>query len=326
MSPAPAQNVLIVGATGQQGRAVIAALLDQLHEVDGSSPQNGLRFQKIFALTRSIESRQAKDLASSSSMIHLVAGDLADPEAIFAAVGEPVWGLYSVQTNSDVEESLGIELVNAAMRHGVRHFVYASGDRGGSVKSDTNPTSVRNFRAKFNIENHIKAVCLQSTSAMTFTILRPVTFFENLGGELHGRGFARMWEQMGHRGKKLQFVATKDIGWFAAQSFAYPDSTTYRNQAVTLVGDELTQEEADIIFKKTMNGRSMPLAPCPIGKMVKWVKKDTVGDMFEWFEKEGYGGSVETCRSLNPQMQDWERWLLENTRRWPDLLPAREGN
>ncbi|KAG8162950.1 hypothetical protein KVR01_007428 [Diaporthe batatas] len=293
MNSSPAHNILIIGATGQQGRSVIAALLHQHHEVDGSSPQNGTKFEKIFALTRSKESRQAKELASSSSAIHLVAGDLADPEAIFSAVGEPVWDLYSVQINANAEETQGIELVNAALRHGVRHFVYASGDRGGPVKSDTNPTPVRNFRAKFNIENHLKAVCLQSTSAMTFTILRPVTFFENLGGELHGRGFARMWEQMGHKGKKLQFVATKDIGWFAAQSFANPESTTFRNQAVTLVGDELTQEEAEIIFRKAMNGHSMPLAPCPIGSMVKWDKKDTVGDMFELFEKEGIAGHGE---------------------------------
>ncbi|KAK7996267.1 hypothetical protein PG991_015734 [Apiospora marii] len=146
---------------------------------------------------------------------------------------------------------------------------------------------------------------------MTYTILRPVTFFENLSGDIHGKGFARMWEQLGQ--KKLQFVATHDIGWFAAQSFLNPDE--YRNKAVTLVGDELTQPEAETIFRKVV-GTSMPMSPCPIASAVKLVLKDTVGDMFKWFKAEGYGGDLETCRRTYPEMQNFGVWLEDNKGRW----------
>lgn len=53
------------------------------------------------------------------------------------------------------------------------------------------------------------------------TILRPVTFFENLTTDIHGKGSACMWEQMGD--KKLQFLLTGDIGRVAAYSFMNPE-------------------------------------------------------------------------------------------------------
>ncbi|KAK8065677.1 transcription factor SEF1 [Apiospora hydei] len=280
------QTILVTGATGKQGGALIDHLL--------ASPRAS-RFD-IVAVTRDIQSSRAQKLSSR--------GDLTNPDAIFEAAG-PVWGVYSVQVNSDAEESQGKALIDAAILHGAKHFVYSSGDRGGPERSETNPTNVKNFTANAGRE--------KSAQGMTYTILRPVTFFENLSGDIHGKGFARMWEQLGQ--KKLQFVATQDIGWFAAQSFLNPEK--HRNRAVTLVGDELTQPEADVIFKKVM-GTSMPMSPCPIASAVKMVLKDTVGDMFKWFKAEGYGGDIESCRGVYPEMQSFEAWLVDNKGRWVD--------
>jgi len=188
----------------------------------------------------------------------------------------------------------------------VHVFVYASGDRGGPELSPINATAVKNFIAKFHIKKYLEGKVGSSPQGMMYTILRPVTFFENLTPDIHGRGFVRMWEQIGD--KKLQLVSTRDIGWFGANAFLHHEE--YKNIAVTLVGDELSQTEADVIFKE-VTGTNMAMAPCLIGKAVKWVKRDTVGDMFEWFEKEGYGGSVTECRKIHPQMMDWRTWLKE---------------
>ena len=73
-------------------------------------------------------------------------------------------------------------------------------------------------------------------------------------------------------------MAAQDIGWFAAQSFLDPEG--YRNNALTLVGDELTQPKADAIFTNIM-GMPMPISPCPITSAFKMVLKTTVGDMFK---------------------------------------------
>ncbi len=302
----PTKTIVVTGATGKQGGALIDALL--------AAPA-GAGFH-VVAITRDTASPRAEALAARPN-VSVVAGDIVDPEAIFAQVAAsgqgPVWGLYSVQVNSDAEEAQGRALVDAAAAHGVRHVVYASSDRGGPVKSAGNPTRVKNFAAKFHIEKYLEAVAGGSAEAakMTYTILRPVTFLDNLTNDVHGRGFARMWEQMGD--KKLQMVSTRDIGWFAAQAFLHPGA--HANVALSLVGDELTQAEADVAFRKAV-GAPMPLAPCPVASAVKFFLKGTVGDMFRWFEEEGYGGDVAACRSLHPQMQDFQSWISANKGQW----------
>ncbi|KAK6064268.1 hypothetical protein SCUP515_11866 [Seiridium cupressi] len=201
MSPSPTKMILVTGATGQQGRAVISGLL-----ANAKSSEPNLT---IIAVTRNPSSTGAQTLVSKSN-VHVIAGDLSNPDAIFEdatkAVAAPVWGLYYVQVNSDTEETQGKALVDAAVR-----------------------------------------------------------------------------EQMG--AKPLKFIATADIGWFAAQSFLFPESETYRNKALPLVGVDLTQGEADEVFEKIMvpeknADKGMPMAPCLIGSAVKWVKGDAVGDPF----------------------------------------------
>ncbi|KAF5626145.1 nucleoside-diphosphate-sugar epimerase [Fusarium sp. NRRL 52700] len=289
------KTMLIFGVTGKQGGAVIDKILS--NSTDSSF--------NVIAVTRDSTNHKAQALATNPN-ISVVEGDLDNVGAVFAKAG-PVWGVYSVQINSDAEEQQGKAVINAAIQHGVQHFVYSSGDRGGPERSPNNPTYVKNFAAKYAIEKHLEQQAHDSVQQMTYTILRPVTFFENITTDIHGKGFSRMWEQMGS--KKLQMVSTKDIGWFAAQSLIWPKM--YRNMALTLVGDELTQYEADVIYCEVI-GQKMALAPCPVASAVKYVLKGSVGDMFKWFADEGYGGNVQECHSYNPGMQDFRAWLEEN--------------
>ncbi|KAK3358539.1 hypothetical protein B0T24DRAFT_643775 [Lasiosphaeria ovina] len=293
------KTILVMGATGKQGGALIQHLL-AAHDTPAFD---------IIAVTRDIRSPRALKLGAHFN-VSVVSGDMDEPETIFQKIGQ-VWGVYSVQVNSDNEEAQGTALVDAAVAHGVRHFVYSSGDRGGPEKSPITPTNVKNFAAKYRIEKHLEDKAAASVQNMTYTILRPVTFFENLTADIHGKGFARMWEQMGD--KKLQFISTRDIGWFAANSFMRSDE--YRNVAMTLAADELTQPEADVLFRAAV-GSAMPLAPCPVASAVKFFLKGTVGDMFRWFEKEGYGGDVAACRQLYPELKDFKNWIEENKGQW----------
>jgi len=293
------KSILVTGATGKQGGALIKHLL---------AAPDAAGFN-IIAVTRDVTSPRALKLGQHFN-VSVVAGDMAHPDAIFGKVGA-VWGVYSVQVNSDAEEQQGTAMVDAAVAHGVRHFVYSSGDRGGPDKSAVNETNVKNFAAKFRIEKYLEAKAAGSAQEMTYTILRPVTFFENLTVDVHGKGFARMWEQMGD--KKLQFVSTEDIGWFAACSFMNPEH--HRNVAISLAGDELSQAEADVMFKAVV-GSPMPLAPCPVASAVKFFLKGTVGDMFRWFEHEGYEADVTLCRKMCPGIKDFKAWIEQNKQQW----------
>lgn len=144
---------------------------------------------------------------------------------------------------------------------------------------------------------------------MTYTILRPVAFMENLTPNFPGRVFATMWARLGD--KPLQLVSTKDIGIFAAQAFASCDSDDYRNTAISIAGDELTQAQADEIFWKVL-GRPMPRSYDFMATLLQKMIPE-VAVMFQWFVDQGYGSDLRRCRWLNKNMLDFEGWLRKES-------------
>lgn len=81
--------VLITGATGKQGGAVIDALLK------ANAPY------EILALTRDAQSPSSTKLARKSPNIKLISGNLDVVDDVFKKIKEatkaPVWGVFSVQ-------------------------------------------------------------------------------------------------------------------------------------------------------------------------------------------------------------------------------------
>ena len=302
----PVKKILVTGATGKQGGAVIKALLVRPPPFD---------FQ-ILALTRNTTSAKAKLLASNPK-IELIAGDLNDCDAIFKQTGgrDSIFGAFLVtmpemgsKNAISAEETQGKNLIDAAILNRVQHFIYTSVDRGGPGRSDDNPTPIAHFISKHNVELHLRQEKAKGLD-MTYTILRPVAFMENLGPNMFGRVFAAMWRGIGN--KPLQLVSTKDIGIFAAQAFGFHDTDGYKNQAISLAGDELNQKDAAEIFWKAM-GRPMPEAYWFLGSLLQSMIKE-VGTMFRWFKEEGYGADIQKCKSLNSGMLDLETYLKEES-------------
>lgn len=81
--------VLITGATGKQGSAVVKSLLQAKSDFT------------ILAVTRNPNSPAAQELKNTSPNILLVQGDLNDASAIFEnarkAMPGSIWGVYSIQ-------------------------------------------------------------------------------------------------------------------------------------------------------------------------------------------------------------------------------------
>lgn len=84
--------ILVTGATGNQGGAVVEALI-KLNDEDFL----------IVALTRNAASPTAKRLQTLSKSIYVVQGNMNNPEAIFPEVqkttGTPIWGVFMVQVS-----------------------------------------------------------------------------------------------------------------------------------------------------------------------------------------------------------------------------------
>lgn len=188
------------------------------------------------------------------------------------------------------------------MNNGVKHFVYSSVDRGGA-KSDDSPTEVPHFISKHNIEKHL----YEKTSGgeMSWTILRPVAFFENLVPGFMGKVFSTSWKITLAKDRKLQLVATSDIGFFAAQALLKPDE--YRNKKLSLAGDELTYEQFATIFKQK-TGDSMPTTFEFVAGIINGMVKE-LGYMFKWFNNVGYDADIPSLRKINPEMKDFATWL-----------------
>jgi uncharacterized protein YbjT (DUF2867 family) len=128
-----------------------------------------------------------------------------------------------------------------------------------------------------------------------------------LSTDIHGKGFGRLWEQMGS--KPLQLVSTKDIGVFGARALLDPEQ--YNGKAIGIAGDELTFEEGNKIFRD-VTGNDMALAPCIVGKGLKWAVGD-LGPMFSWLETDGFAVDIKGVRAQYPELQTFRQWLTESS-------------
>lgn len=196
-------------------------------------------------------------------------------------------------------------LINASIDNGVEHFVFTSVDRGGPGRSEKNPTVIPHFLTKHNIEEYLKEK--SSGSKMSWTILRPVAFMDNLTPDFMGKGFASMWAGVGS--KPLQLIACRDIGLFAARAFQNPKE--YQGRAISLAGDELTLEQGKKVFKESL-GTDMPETWGFVGAGIKMASKE-MGTMFNWFAEEGYGADIKALRKEEPALQDFGTWLKETS-------------
>ncbi|KAJ9616874.1 hypothetical protein H2200_000594 [Cladophialophora chaetospira] len=299
------RRILITGATGKQGGAAIKALLANPPYFD----------YEILALTRKTTSSSAKALASLDRRVILIEGNLHDSEAIFNKAGGvgSIWGVFLVtfpelkSKDKEYEAKQGINLVDAAIENKVKHFVFTSVDRGGNDKSEVNATYVPHFISKYKVEKHLKEKT--RGTEMTYTILRPTAFMDNLTPNAAGKIFAATWHTLGD--KPLQLVAVKDIGVFAALAFAKSDTDDYKNTAISLAGCDLTQAQAEEIFWNVL-GRPMPRTYDFVSDLLCYMVPE-VGTMFKWFKELGYGSDLAQCRRLNENMLDFEGYLREES-------------
>ena len=298
------KTLLVTGATGKQGRAVIDTILSSA----SSPPFN------IIALTRKATSSAATALTKRyPSKVRLLEGDLSDSRSIFrnakSITEYPIWGVFGVTTPmGGQEQEQGISLVDAALEAGTERFVFTSVERGGEK-----PTEVPHFITKHNIEEHLKKRAAELGGKTTWKIVRPVFFMDNLVPGAVGKLITTAWKNyLGDSKKSLQLVSVADVGLVAAQAFLKPDEL--ENEVVSVAGDELTYEQANEIFKSKV-GHSMPTTYAPLVTGALWMMKD-VRVMFEFFQEQGFGTDIPELQKKFPQIRGFGEWL-ETSSAWP---------
>jgi uncharacterized protein YbjT (DUF2867 family) len=139
----------------------------------------------------------------------------------------------------EAEARQGIALAEAAKAASIEHLVYTSVD-GAERRS-----GVPHFESKWRIEQRIGELGLKAT------ILRPVAFMDMLGGPRPARAlFLGVFRAALGPSKRLQLVASTDIGWFAARALEQP--AEYAGKALALAGNELSVAEMREVFQRVV--------------------------------------------------------------------------
>ena len=147
--------VLVTGATGKQGGAVVEVLLSRGHQVR--------------ALTRNSASPAANRLREQG--VEIAVGDFTDHDSLVRATrgADAVYAMSTpYERGAEEEIAQGIAITDAAKAVGVAHFIYSS------VASANRATGIRHFDGKYAVEKHLQA------SGVPYTIVAPVFFMENL--------------------------------------------------------------------------------------------------------------------------------------------------
>src|SRR5258706_5608827 len=144
--------VVVTGATGKQGGAVVKGLLERGHEVR--------------AVTRNADSAKARELANAG--VTLVHASREDTGALTKGL-EGATSLFAMTTpfegGPQAETRLGISAADAAKASGV-HLVFTS------VANANRKTGVLHFESKYKVEEHIAKIGVRAS------VLAPVYFME----------------------------------------------------------------------------------------------------------------------------------------------------
>lgn len=286
------KRILVTGATGAQGGALIPLLL-----------KHGFQ---VRALTRNPDKPAARALNRQG--VEVITGDLDDRLSLERAC-EHCHGVFAVQNfwekgvgyQREIEQ--GKHLADAAARAGVAHFVQTS------VAGCEEAGQVLHFHSKWAIEQHIIQL------GLPYTMLREVFFMENFFEPV-----------MGSRGKKainpalvlatlagclkpdtrFHMVTVNDIAQASADIFLQPDR--FLGQKVDLASDALTVAEMKQVYRRVSGKRPLPF------HIPLWALRLTNAEaarQYVWNNTVGWRFPLAPVREQFPYLTSFEDFLRQ---------------
>lgn len=290
------KTVLVTGATGMQGSAVVQACLEQGFHVR--------------ALNRDTSSASSQKLAALGA--EPVAGDFDDQASLERAM-EGCYGVFSLQrppspTDRDSEIRSGRNVIQAALAAGIQVFVQTSVARADDQESFVGWNERRWSRSYWNSKSAVIQM-VREAGFPFWTILKPSLMMENLLPPKAAYLFptlesGRLDTAYGPE-TRLHIVTAADVGKFAAAAFA--DPSRFHKAEIDLASDALTLAEiAETISKvtgKTVVARNRP----PQELLDEGQPPGTVNSQ-EWAGVEGYNVDIEKTKSLGLPLVHFDEW------------------
>ncbi|MDB4870682.1 MAG: NmrA/HSCARG family protein [Gemmatimonadales bacterium] len=308
--------IAVVGATGAQGGGLVRAILN---DKTGSFTAR--------AITRNVNSEKAKALADAGA--ELVAADLDDVKSLKKAF-EGAHGAYCVTNfwehfKPEKELSQARNMAQAAKDAGVKHVIWSTlEDTRESIplSDDRMPTlmgkyKVPHFDGKGEANAIFKELGVPTTYLVTSFYWENFIYF-GMGPKKGADGKLAITLPMGTR--KLAGIASEDIGKTAYAIFE--DGDEMIGKTVGIAGGHLTGEQMAKSLSKALGQTVNYNAVTPAAfRAFGFPGADDLGNMFQFnseFEQDCCDArNISETKSLNPELQTFDRWLGENKSRIP---------
>lgn len=276
------KTIFVTGATGNQGGAVVRNLT-----------KNGFH---VKALTRNAASVRAQQLKQINAEV--IEGNLDDP-ATYRHHLKGVNGVFCVlifAKGIEKEIKQGVALANHAKENGVKHFIYSS-----VIGADSN-TGIPHWESKFKIENHIKQ------TGLTFTIIRPASFYENfLIPQVSSRLLKGKLVTPVHKNKVQQYISTEDIGKISVTILL--DPANYSGRTITVATEQMDGIQVAGVFSKVWN-KEMKYQQLP-GIITRLAMGRDLYKMFRWVNNNDavFVKDLDAVKKEFPGMLSLEDWI-----------------
>jgi uncharacterized protein YbjT (DUF2867 family) len=174
----------------------------------------------------------------------------------------------------------------------VEHFVYSS-----VAGADKTP-GVAHFASKLRVEEYLR------DSGQAYSIVRPVEFMDNwkyIRQELDAGSFADPRDS----GRRHQWIASRDIGFFVAEAFDHPNDWLGRTEEIA--GDEMTLGELVTIFSAVLETEIKY-------ERLTWdafaeEAGEEIAAMVLWFDETGYAADMDELRRRYPNLTTVEQYI-----------------
>ncbi|KAJ3920534.1 hypothetical protein F5877DRAFT_89364 [Lentinula edodes] len=240
--------VLIIGATGIQGRPCVSAMLAR--QDDGKPSPYSVR-----VLTRDPTSEQAQGLASLGA--ELFQGSFETLETVACAME----GCYGVFVNTDTysvgqqkEIYLAIKMFEQAHRvHLMRHFIWSGLDYGSKFGKFDPKYHTVHLDGKGIVSDFLRSQdSIPSGDFLTWSIVTTGPYIENLGGVLLGplaeRENGAVLFALPVGDGHVPCISLEDIGWWVRYTFDHRSETS--GQELKIATEMMTMDQLVETFTK----------------------------------------------------------------------------
>lgn len=308
--------IAVVGATGAQGGGLARAILD-----DKNGPF------ALRAITRNVNSDKAKALADAGAEV--VAADLDDVKSLKQAF-EGAHGAYCVTNfwehfKPEKELSQARNMAQAAKEAGVKHVIWSTLEdtrKSVPLSDDRMPTLMGKYKVPhFDAKGEADAIFTELGVPTTFLLTS--FYWENLiyfgmGPKKGADGKLAITLPIGN--KKLASISSEDIGKTAYAIFEAGDEMI--GKTVGIAGGHLTGAQMAKSLSKALGQPVVYNAVTPAAfRAFGFPGAEDLGNMFQFnceFEQDFCDArNISETKSLNPELQTFDRWLGANKSRIP---------